>query len=257
MSKHAILQGRVSHNRMNPIDHGFDYSFNLPCIQLDQIDSFINTSKILRFNRPGVFAFHRADYHGNPDYSIDKAVRDSVREKCGQRPQGPICLIGMLRHFGHSFNPVCFYLCYDEYGQTIKYIMAEITNTPWRQKFAYVLTPQDNQGTSEHHIYEFEKQFHISPFNGMNQSYRWEFTFSNNALSINMKNFEDGRCKFKANYQAHILPATETNINNLFIKFPIASIRAVSLIYLNAFKLWIKKSPFFEHPQYKVHAHDH
>lgn len=257
MNKHAILQGQVSHQRFDPIEHGFDYAFNLPCIQLDQIESFVSTSNILRLNRPGVFAFHRSDYHGSPDNSLDASVRDTIEKKCGQRPQGPICLVDMLRHFGYSFNPVCFYLCYSATGDTVEYILAEITNTPWRQKFSYVLTPLDNIGNNKHHIYEFEKNFHISPFNSMNQSYRWEFTFDRNEIGIHMKNFENGRCLFKADYTAEFLPATEQHINNLFIKFPIASIRAISLIYFNAFKLWIKKSPFFEHPQHKAPAHDH
>ena len=42
-----------------------------------------------------------------------EAVRDAVAEHTGARPQGPIRLLTQLRSFGHCFNPVSFYYCFD------------------------------------------------------------------------------------------------------------------------------------------------
>ena len=55
------------------------------------------------------------------------------------RPDGPIRLLTHLRYFGHCFNPVSFYYCYDAAGERVAAVVAEVTNTPWGERHAYVL----------------------------------------------------------------------------------------------------------------------
>ena len=45
-----------------------------------------------------------------------------------------------LRYFGIGFNPVTFYYCFDAADTRVEAIIAEITNTPWNERHAYVLT---------------------------------------------------------------------------------------------------------------------
>ena len=251
MLTHAILEGRVHHQRSEPTEHQFDYALNLAAIRLDDINGFTHRSNLLRKDKPGVFTFQRADFHGPRHISIDQSVRNTVFQSTGAAIEGPILLVGMLRHFGHSFNPVSFYLCYNKAETAVEYIVAEITNTPWGQRYAYVLGPKQNTGTLTHHIYDFDKLFHVSPFHGMQQKYHWEFTFTESDISICMKNIENEKCIFTATYAASFKTATRKSINALFYKFPAASLRAITLIYLNALKLRIKKIPFYEHPQYR------
>ena len=44
-----------------------------------------------------------------------------------------------LRTFGHCFNPVSFYYCFAADGERLEAIVAEVTNTPWGERHAYVL----------------------------------------------------------------------------------------------------------------------
>ena len=67
------------------------------------------------------------------------AVRDLVEERTGARPAGPIRLLTHLRSFGHCFNPVSFYYCFDPAGERVEAVVAEVTNTPWGERHAYVL----------------------------------------------------------------------------------------------------------------------
>ena len=71
---------------------------------------------------------------------LDSAVRDLVLERTGRaaRP-GPIRLLTHLRYFGYSFNPVSFYYVFDATDTRVETIVAEITNTPWKERHAYVL----------------------------------------------------------------------------------------------------------------------
>jgi len=45
-----------------------------------------------------------------------------------------------LRYFGIGFNPVTFYYCFDRDDTRVETIVAEITNTPWKDRHAYVLS---------------------------------------------------------------------------------------------------------------------
>ena len=44
-----------------------------------------------------------------------------------------------LRSFGHCFNPVSFYYCFEPGGERVQALVAEVTNTPWGERHAYVI----------------------------------------------------------------------------------------------------------------------
>ena len=48
-------------------------------------------------------------------------------------------LLTTPRTLGRSFNPVSFYYCFDPAGETVLAIVAEVTNTPWGERHAYVM----------------------------------------------------------------------------------------------------------------------
>ena len=76
---------------------------------------------------------------------LKTAVLDRVEAETGERPNGPVRLLAHLRYFGLSFNPVCFYYCFAADGETLHSIVAEITNTPWRERHARHLHRAGNQ----------------------------------------------------------------------------------------------------------------
>src|SRR3954447_5669153 len=113
--------------------------------------------------------FERSDYLGDPRIPLDEAVRALVAERTGNRPAGPIRVLTQLRSFGYCFNPVSFYYCFDEAGERVQTVVAEVTNTPWGERHAYVVErrgPGILKGDSE-------KVLHVSPFMGMDHRYDW------------------------------------------------------------------------------------
>ena len=71
------------------------------------------------------------------------------RSRWASAPQGPIRMLSQLRNYGHCFNPVTFYYCYDAADTRVETIVAEITNTPWRERHSYVLpVPAGDAGTA-------------------------------------------------------------------------------------------------------------
>ena len=70
---------------------------------------------------------------------LDQAVRDLRATAHRSAARGPIRLLTHLRFFGYSFNPVSFYYVFDATDSRVETIVAEITNTPWKERHAYVL----------------------------------------------------------------------------------------------------------------------
>ena len=52
--------------------------------------------------------------------------------------------------------------------------MTEITNTPWGERYAKCFRWKDTD-MNEKSEYDFRKEFHVSPFIGMDVDYDWRF----------------------------------------------------------------------------------
>jgi DUF1365 family protein len=91
-----------------------------------------------------------------------------------------------LRYVGYCMNPVSFYYCFSESGDRLEAIVAEITNTPWKERHQYVLAVGAGGRLKR---FDFDKEFHVSPFLPMDMMYRWCFSELQERLIVNMQNF--------------------------------------------------------------------
>jgi DUF1365 family protein len=135
----CLYEGWVRHRRHAPHAHAFRYRIYMLYLDLDELDRVFAGRWLWSVNRRNLAQFRRSDYLGDPTIPLAEAVRARVREALGRAPTGPIRLLTHLRYFGHCFNPVSFYYCYAEDGTTLDTIVAEITNTPWKERHSYVL----------------------------------------------------------------------------------------------------------------------
>lgn len=108
----------------------------LAYIDLDELPRLLDGRLVAA--RRGVVRFRREDYLGDRRIPLDQAVRDTVQARTGRRPGGPIRVLTHLRTFGHCFNPVSFYYCFEPAGGQVEALVAEVTNTPWGERQAYV-----------------------------------------------------------------------------------------------------------------------
>jgi DUF1365 family protein len=191
--------------------------------------------------------FNRPDYLGPPDIPLDQAVRDRVEQQLGERPKGPIRLLTHLRYFGHCFNPVSFYYCYDTSDSKVDYIVAEITNTPWGERHCYVLGEGQNEGEGAEKRYQFDKAFHVSPFMDFDFRYDWRFEEPGEFLRIHMINNKEQTKFFEAKLDLQRKEMNGTALAWILVRFPAMTLKVLSMIYWQAFRLWLKKIPYFEH----------
>jgi len=182
----AVYEGVVRHRRLAPHPHVFDYRMAQLYLDLDEVDRVFQQRWLWSSDHCNVAQFRRTDYLGQIEMPLAEAVRRRVEQATGQRPIGPIRLLTHLRYFGYVFNPVSFYYCFAEDGQTLVSIVAEITNMPWHERHAYVLPIDTAQKHGRVLHWTFPKSFHVSPFMPMAREYEWRFTAPADDLHVHM-----------------------------------------------------------------------
>ena len=149
-----------------------------------------------------------------------------------------------MRYFGYCFNPVSFYYCFDETDSQVEMIMAEVTNTPWNERHCYFIKDKKHKNFTQ----SLKKEFHVSPFWDMKHDYEWYFSVPNDSIIVNMINYKDEERVFDATLNMKRIPFTLRNLLRQVARFPFITMLVVFRIHWQAFKLWLKKAPYFIHP---------
>lgn len=246
--EHALYEGQVMHTRHTPVRNVFNYRMFMVYVNLEQLDTAFDSRWLWSNEKWNIASFRRKDHLGPEEISLDGAVRELVKKQYGVRPNGPICLLTHLRYFGYIMNPVSFYLCWAEAGNMAEFIVAEINNTPWGERYCYVLDCR-TQAPGDF-SFTFDKAFHVSPFHPMNQQYEWKFKIEDESLAIDMVNMQNGERVFEAHMNMQRKPMNTGNMGWMLLRHPLMTMKVVSAIYYQAFKLWVKKVPFHPHPKH-------
>ncbi len=247
----AIYVGSVQHRRHAPHAHAFSYAMAMLYLDLAEIDQVFAGSWLWSNQHRNVAEFRRSDYLGNPAQSLDESVRMRVADAIGRIPEGPIRLLAHLRYFGHSFNPVSFYYCFEADGSTLDVVVAEITNTPWKERHAYVLPVSTAERRSHSYHWTFEKSFHVSPFMAMEHDYAWRLSTPAEKLLIHMNVLDrnaDASRLFDATLTLQREPINATNLARVLLRFPFMTTRIIGSIHWQALRLWLRGNPVHDHP---------
>jgi len=238
----AIYRGTLTHARRGTRSHAFSYGVYLLYLDLDELPALLAGPGPLRAGAFGLLSFRRADYLGG-EGDLAEAARDRVQAALGFRPAGPVRLLTNVRSLGHVFNPVSFYYCFDADGRTLRAVVAEVTNTPWGERHAYAVAagPDGVQAG-------LAKRFHVSPFFGMEQAYRWRLDVPGDGLEVEMRNDEGGQEVFRARLALRRRPWGAANLWRAALGQPLMTWKVHAAIYWQALRLWVKGVPFHVHP---------
>ena len=246
--KHHLYWGTIFHRRHTPFTRFFKYPIFMAYIDITSLSTTMRPSLLWNINKPAIVSFRRSDYHGDPQVDLEDAVRLTLLEKTGKSFKGPIRLLTNLRYFGHCFNPVSFYYCFNEADDKVEAIMAEVTNTPWKERYAYVIEKQDQTNNKPRLVASPKKQLHVSPFWGMDHDYDWSFSQPESNLSVYMRNFKEDKMVFDVALNLKRKVFSNRSLFKAILRFPFITLMVVYRIHWQAFILYIKRTPFFTHP---------
>ena len=255
----AIYRGWVRHRRKGPRAHAFRYRLFLTYLDLDELERAFERRWLWSARRPAPAWFRRADYLGPTDVPLDEAVRARVQDRLGFRPTGAVRVLTQLRMWGYAFNPVSFYYCFEADGsgdERMVAVVAEITNTPWGERHAYVLDARRSERRGRQHAWRFAKDFHVSPFFDMDLDYDWRFREPGERVAVHMVNRrqDTDESVFDATLVMQREPLDGPTLAKALCRHPWTTLKVSLGIYWQALRLWLKRTPFYTHPAKRVPA---
>lgn len=248
----CLYIGRVSHSRFRPALHRFSYGISMAMVD---VASFAGTRLTLPL--PAFLSFllpirPRDHLRGRaPAQAMVDYLRALVMERAGLAldDQGSIHLLTGFGFLWHRFNPVSFYFCRDRVG-VLQCLVAEVTNTPWKEQSLYVLDATKQPGDEQR--FSCAKAFHVSPFMPMDTHYHWHIRQRDKQLLINIAVAQDGKSLFNAALDMTARPLTTSALLAALALQPMMSLSVAWRIYWQALRLWLKSVPFFSHPRYRA-----
>lgn len=241
----ALYHGWISHRRFSPKAHQFTYRIGMLYLDLSEQDRVLGLSPLAGSCRFAPFSFRESDYL--PELTKDgssllDAVRARVATALGYTPLGKVCLLTQVRSWGLSFNPVSFFYCHEADGQ-LAAVLCEVTNTPWRERYHYVL-PANGEG---HQHFAVAKAFHVSPFLPRDMEYRMSFSQPAARLGVHMADWQGELKMFDATLNLERQPLTRATLHRYLFAYPWMTAKTALAIYWQALRLLLKRIPIFSH----------
>jgi DUF1365 family protein len=247
----------VRHRRRGEPADEFSYPLYMSYLDLDELPALFDGRWLWSARRPALAWFRRADYLGDPATPLAEAVRGLVRERVGVQADGPIRLLTHMRCFGHCFNPVSFYYCYAASGARageVAAVVAEVTNTPWGERHAYVMAVAEtaDHGSAALMSASFAKQLHVSPLMGMEHTYHWRLTEPAEQLAVHIAaeraSGHDTESVFDATLALSRREISGPALARALLRYPLLTPRIMARIYGHALRLRLRGATYFPHP---------
>lgn len=235
----AIYRGDVFHSRYLPKKHQFNYQMSMMYLDCDELDDISALSFWCGTRWFNPFRFKREDFHGDPSITVKEAVYETVQQQLGLSLSGPVRALTNWRFFGFNFNPLATYYCFDQSGEELVAIVAEVTNTPWLERKAYTFLVEENELDVR-----FNKGFTVSPFNPVNMDYHWRSTYPDTHLNIHIDAYHGQVLKLKAALSLTREELSKRSLANMAFGVSTSAIRVAGAIYWQALKLFVKGVPF-------------
>jgi hypothetical protein len=245
---HGLYVGRVMHRRLKPFRHRLDYRVFYCLLDLDRLEAL---PRLMPHNRRGLLSFQDRD-HGHRD---GRPLRPWAEAQLAARGidlgGGPIRLLCFPRVLGFTFNPLSIYFCHRPDG-TLGAIIYEVKNT-FGDQHCYVLPVDASAGPVTH---AQAKEFHVSPFIGMEGTYRFRIRPPDGKLSVLIRQSDPEGELLVAALTGDRRDLDNGALASAFLTHPLMTLKVVGAIHWEALKLWLKGATFHRRPEPPVRPAD-
>lgn len=222
-----IFTAKVMHKRFFPKENQFTYGVYYVALPLQQLD---------RISIRGITSFHSKD-HGARDGSDLHGWLTNILAEYGLRETvSHTMLIAMPRIFGYVFNPVSFWLCFDDQKQ-LRAVLCEVNNT-FGETHSYLCAHADHRPINADDWLEADKVFHVSPFLKREGRYKFRFSVQGQKLGIWIDFFDgESNKQLITALTGTLAPLSSSSLRLAFFKHPLVTLKAIALIHFQAIKL--------------------
>ena len=237
----ALYRGRVRHTRLEPFGHRFEYRVFYGLFDIDELDDLDHSLRLFSVDRWNLLGFHRRD-HGPADGSPLRPWAEALAARAGvDLDGGPILLLAYPRVLGYVFDPISVWYCHGPEGD-LRAVIHEVRNT-FGHRHAYVARVDGD--TLRHSA---DKRLHVSPFNDMDQVYRFALTPPGERLALSIDQQRGNGTMFRAGLRLTRIPMTDGNLLRLFVTHPLLTLKVVGGIHWQALRLWLKGGRYHRVP---------
>lgn len=242
----CIYNVTIMHHRLHPRKHRFAYNMFMFYLDLDELPMLTGNFWLLSRNRFNFFSF-RDDEHlqlpyNKPDTS--QTTRQHIEAYLQQQGvaigRGKIMLLTNLNVLGYNFNPVSFYYCFDEWGAPLCCV-AEVSNTFREMKPYFLDKCHFSKGVFE---LRATKYFYVSPFIDHDADFHFHLPVPGSKIAIRIDDYKNGERFFISTLTGRRQSLTGLRLLQCSVRFPLVTIRVMTLILWNALLLWLKKVPW-------------
>lgn len=248
----CLYECRVMHARLSPTPHRFAYRLFYFAFDLDELPELGQRLALFSYGRAGLYSFRDGDYLPTdevlpagpaPHRSLKERVVAYARRHGVDVAGGRVTLVTLPRIAGYLFNPVSFYFCSDRHGQPAA-VIAEVTNT-FREMKPYFLGPGEWQADGSGFRLRRPKQFYVSPFSDVDVAFDFKLRPPDGRLAVQIDDYIGRERTLTTTLQGEQQPLTGRRLAWFTIKYPLLTLRVISLIHWHAFCLWLKRVPWF------------
>ena len=248
----AIYKGLLRHRRYSPRTNAFCYHVFMMYLDLDELDQVLKLSRWWSHAPWSLARFLRSDFFGDSTIDLKESICMRIKQETGIEHRGSVRLLANLRYFGFSINPIVTYYCFDE-SEKLQFIVAEVTNTPWNERISYVLCCDPD---AKKQRFDFLKGMHVSPFNPMDMRYFWLSNNPSKRLQLHLETSCGNEVIVDATLSLKRTEITSSSLTHTIWRYPWMTIKVAVAIYWQALVLWVKRVPFYGHPNNKLTTDD-
>lgn len=227
----CLYDCEVMHHRVSPAHHQFNYRVFMFCLDLDELDEAHGRLRLFSRNKFNWFSFYDRDHANLPDFLASKGIEWN----------GRAILLTNARTLGYVFNPISFYFCFDENGKPLCAV-AEVCNTHKERKL-YLL--DHSRLSNDTFKLRTPKHFYVSPFSELDTEFEFIFRIPSHFMQMRVDDYQQDKRVLLSALTGTRKPLTDLNLLWYGLRFPLITVRVITLIYWQALKLRLKGLPFW------------
>jgi len=233
----ALYEGLVTHQRLRPRRHRFQYRVFAMLLELDELPTL--GLKLFRYNRAGLFSFQDKDHGDGRDL---QAWLDGLLAQKGIVAKGSRRVLCYPRIMGYVFNPLSVWFCDDAQGR-LAAIIYEVHNT-YEERHAYVLPVGADTALVQHGC---TKDFYVSPFLSRDCSYAFRIRPPGEDVAIVVHEEEAGAPILDAGFAGRRRALSDGALARMLLVYPLMTLKVVAAIHFEAVRLMLKGMRRYPH----------